>query len=338
MDSTRLTSRRVLNVIDRVGYIPVTFDANLLLYTSVKSALEANIDRPSSFGFIDHLCSVSGLTEKELLTNKDLFEKSLNITFDGNKKAVDVVVQWVKMEMLKQIKIKGSNHFKGETLDPKLTIDDILLQVSSQQVYQFIRKLPAHKHVAFFYRSKESKDKALTAFFDPAATKDAATGLISLNPIIDSEATSSAGTHKNLNIGKNILYTQIFSNVDKAEIVKRLYRWVYSIHASSGPNMIENGNMNSEKKTLGSKNPQPRITTRVATDDDSWFFANGFGEEILAIEESVGKRMKDNITSMCMYDIPKISDEESLKRLIESHSHVILDYPFVVYAATGEVN
>ena len=49
--------------------------------------------------------------------------------------------------------------------------------------------------------------------------------------------------------------------------------------------MIENGNMNSEKKILGSKNPQPRITTRVATDDDSWFFANGFGEEILAIEE-----------------------------------------------------
>ena len=149
MDSTRHTSRRVLNVIDRVGYIPVTFDANLLLYTSVKSALEANMDRPSSFGFIDHLCSVSGLTEKELLTNKDLFEKSLNITFDGNKKAVDVVLQWVKMEMLKQIKIKGSNHFKGETLDPKLTIDDILLQVSSQQVYRFIRKLPAHKHVSF---------------------------------------------------------------------------------------------------------------------------------------------------------------------------------------------
>ena len=80
--------------------------------------------------------------------------------------------------------------------------------------------------------------------------------------------------------------------------------------------MIENGNMNSEKKILGSKNPQPRITTRVATDDDSWFFANGFGEEILAIEESVGKRMKDNITSMCMFqDIPKISDEESLRRL-----------------------
>ena len=149
MDSTRHTSRRVLNVIDRVGYIPVTFDANLLLYTSVKSALEANMDRPSSFSMIDHLCSVSGLTEKELLTNKDLFEKSLNITFDGNKKAVDVVLQWVKMEMLKQIKIKGSNHFKGETLDPKLTIDDILLQVSSQQVYRFIRKLPSHKHVHF---------------------------------------------------------------------------------------------------------------------------------------------------------------------------------------------
>ena len=159
MDSTRHTSRRVLNVIDRAGYIPVTFDANLLLYTSVKSALEANMDRPSSFGFIDHLCSVSGLTEKELLTNKDLFEKSLNIAFDGNKKAVNAGLQWVKMEMLKQIKIKGSNHIRGETLESKLTIDDILLQVSSQQVYRFIRKLPAHKHVTSFIVVKNQKIK-----------------------------------------------------------------------------------------------------------------------------------------------------------------------------------
>jgi hypothetical protein len=63
--------------------------------------------------------------------------------------------------------------------------------VSGQQVYEFILKLLARRHVAFFYRSEESKDKALTTFFDPAATKDAATGLLSLKPIIvGSEATA----------------------------------------------------------------------------------------------------------------------------------------------------
>lgn len=39
-----------------------------------------------------------------------------------------------------------------------------------------------------------------------------------------------------------------------------------------------------------------------------------------------------------MYDIPHVTDEQSLKRLIASHSHVILDYPYMVYAEAGEVN
>jgi hypothetical protein len=126
--------------------------------------------------------------------------------------------------------------------------------------------------------------------------------------------------------------------VDKAEIMNGLYSWVYSIHSSSKQNIKDNRNGTSQKVHRESRNYQSTTTTRIATDDDSWFFTNGFGEEILTTEESVSRRMKDNITSICMYDIPKVNDEESIRRLIESHSHVILDYPFVVYAASGEVN
>jgi hypothetical protein len=92
-----------------------------------------------------------------------------------------------------------------------------------------------------------------------------------------------------------------------------------------------------EKQDFSHENQRP-VTTRIATDDDSWFFRNGFGEEILSTEESVGRCIKDNISCMCMYDIPNITDEESLRRLISSHSHVIIDYPYVVYAAAGEAN
>jgi hypothetical protein len=53
---------------------------------------------------------------------------------------------------------------------------------------------------------------------------------------------------------------------------------------------------------------------------------------------ALGRFIKDNISCMCMYDIPNITDEESLRRLISSHSHVIIDYPYIVYVAAGEEN
>jgi hypothetical protein len=45
----------------------------------------------------------------------------------------------------------------------------------------------------------------------------------------------------------------------------------------------------------------------------------------------LGRCIKDIISCMCKYDIPNISDEESLRRPISSHSHVIIDYPYIVY-------
>ncbi|HEU4443677.1 MAG TPA: hypothetical protein VFR94_03270 [Nitrososphaeraceae archaeon] len=41
---------------------------------------------------------------------------------------------------------------------------------------------------------------------------------------------------------------------------------------------------------------------------------------------------------MSMYDILNVNDEGSLRSLIKSHSHVMVDYPYMVYAAGGEAN
>jgi hypothetical protein len=68
-----------------------------------------------------------------------------------------------------------------------------------------------------------------------------------------------------------------------------------------------------EVQEKGEQQDQP-TATRIVTDDDTWFFRNGF-KEILIAKESVGKCMKDNISSMCMYDIPEVTDEELLRRL-----------------------
>ncbi len=41
---------------------------------------------------------------------------------------------------------------------------------------------------------------------------------------------------------------------------------------------------------------------------------------------------------MCMYDILNVNDEGSLRSLIKSHGRIIVDYPYMVYAAGGEAN
>jgi hypothetical protein len=346
MGTTRYTTTRVLNILDHLGYIPITSNYSQLLYTSIKKALEKNFDQQFAAVLVEKLCSMTGLTEKELLTNYDLFEKSLYSLRDS-KKFLDIVVHWVKVELLTEAVLKDSNITVEQILDPKLTINDILLHISGEQVYEFIRTLPAHKHIAFFYSSEESRDKALRAFFDPVTTKGAPTSLISLKPVIK-DATYS----KNLNLNSNMLYTQIFSSLDKSEIKNRLFDWIYSVHSSSSLGTSENGKMAlsqeeqddggtglGEKQTEDEmKQQDPHTATRIATDDDTWFFRNGFKDEILITEESVGRCVKDNISIMCMFDIPKVTDEESLRRLVRSHSHVVLDYPYMVYAEAGEVS
>lgn len=130
---------------------------------------------------IEKLCSIARLTDNELLTNYDLFENSLFKLFDS-RRFLEIVLHWVKIEMLTESVLQDSNITVEQILDPRLTINDILLHISSEQVHKFIQNLPAHNHIAYCYQSKLSKNKVLTAFFNPIATKDFNTGLISLKP------------------------------------------------------------------------------------------------------------------------------------------------------------
>lgn len=160
------TSLRVLDILDSLGYAPITSHASSLLYTSIKKALERNMEKQFVPILIEKLCSIAKLTDNELLTNYDLFENSLFKLFDS-RRFLEIVLHWVKIEMLTESVLQDSNITVDQILDPRLTINDILLHISSEQVHRFIQNLPAHKHIAYCYQSKQSKDKALTAFFNP---------------------------------------------------------------------------------------------------------------------------------------------------------------------------
>jgi len=126
-----MSTTKITNILDALGYIPITSDASQLLHTSIKRALERNFDQQFATILVEKLCSVTGLTENELLTNYDLFEKSLYSLLDS-RKFLEIVLQWVKIEMLTESILKDSNITVEQILDPKLTINDILLQVSGE--------------------------------------------------------------------------------------------------------------------------------------------------------------------------------------------------------------
>jgi hypothetical protein len=87
-------------------------------------------------------------------------------------------------------------------------------------------------------------------------------------------------------------------------------------------NPVENKSRREGYNKRENKQRNQQAAARVASEDDSWFFRNGFQREILEAEESLGTSIKDNISCMCMYDI----------------LNVIVDYPYMIYAAGGEAN
>jgi hypothetical protein len=211
--------------------------------------------------------------------------------------------------MLTESVLQDSNITVEQTLDLRLTVNDILLHISSEQVHKFIQNLPAHKHIAYCYQSKQSKDKALTESFNPTVTKDFNTGLVSLEPF-----TPEGNAKENLKVDTSMLYTQVFSHAHKDKITKRELNWVYFAHGSPPPFNLEK----NKARRKGYNQQRNRIpAARVASEDDSWLLSNSFQREVLEAEESLGRSIKDNISCMCMYDILNVNDEGSLRSLIK---------------------
>jgi hypothetical protein len=102
------TSVRVLDILDNLGYAPITSHASRLLSTSIKKALERSMEKQFVPILIEKLCSIARLTDNELLTNYDLFENSLFKLFDS-RKFLEIVLHWVKIEMLTESVLQDSN-------------------------------------------------------------------------------------------------------------------------------------------------------------------------------------------------------------------------------------
>jgi len=143
------------NVLDELGYFPQSSKAEAILYDAAKKSID-RLGESASRALLDHICSINELLEKELLTNYDLFEKSL---YKVLGKGAEVILCSLKRELLIQVVMIDPNITIGEIRNPRLKVGDILKRIQVVDAVEFVHKIPSHSHIAFLYTNDNSKIK-----------------------------------------------------------------------------------------------------------------------------------------------------------------------------------
>jgi hypothetical protein len=294
---------RYLSVLDELRYLPTVYLSDRALHDSIKDSLET-VFRSFSIVLLHKMCSLYGLSENELLTNYDLFERSLCRILG---KAGQPIIGRIKAEMLRYAVMNGSEITATDILDPKLTVSYVLKDIKDTETFAFVRNVPSCQHIAFLYTNEFSKNKILSEFFHHKTAEYPEApplGLISLK------------TPTKLNADLfNISYDELLNETTKDRAKKRLDAWIGHVH---------------------SFNKSQCLPTRIAEEDATLWLKNGFSpEEDLQVEHMFSTHTCDNNMSiLCAFDISKIAESDinsMMRSIISAHDCVILDEPPAVY-------
>jgi predicted transcriptional regulator YheO len=300
-------SQRFLSILDKLGYVPIPSQADRILYDAARRSIE-RFGQSASKAIIDHMCSVDGLSEEELLTNFDLLEKSLQRVL---RKGAEVVLHDIKIEILTHAVLMDPTITISEIRNPQLTIRNILKRIRSTEALEFIREKASRKHIAFLYRNEDAKNKIFSAFFDTNITDKASKGLLlSKKP--------NNGLAQVLNyVNSSMLYEELLQESREEQVVaKKLSDWVHSLK-----NLILDNTKNDD--------------TRIASEDVTWWMRNGFADHYcIGFEKSIG-RLQDDLSVLCGYNISDYSSNGTINTMIATHGYVILDETSILYRAPG---
>ena len=245
------TNVKCLNILDEPGYLPVASKADQVLYDSVKEAFKI-IGKKAYNALLDRACSIHGLSERELLTNYDLFEKSLYEIFG---KVSFILLRELKKEMLIHAVIMESRLTVNDILNPSLSIGDILKNIREVEVFEFVHKILSHEHILFLYENKNFNNKMLSEFFFIKDNYNVPKGLLSDTPANDLNQISS-----------NLLHDELVARVqNKHEVLKKLSDWMFNLHSSN----------------------KSDFATRIAFEDGTWWLRNDFADDYVRFEESI---------------------------------------------------
>jgi hypothetical protein len=299
----QLANFRYQSVLDELRYIPTVSLSDRILCDSIKNSLE-RIGKSYSKILLHRMCSFYGLSENELLTNYDLFESSLYRILG---KGAQPLIGCIKAEMLRYAIMNGSEITATDILNPKLTVSYVLKDIHDREVFDFVRNVPPHEHIAFLYTHEIAKNNILSEFFhrqeqeyqDPLPL-----GLIS------TKTPKKPNTHL-----FTISYDELLNKSRKDKAKESLAAWIAHVHSS---------------------NESQHFATRIAEEDATIWLKNGFSaDEDLNLEQMFSTLTCDNnLSILCAFDISKIAESDinsMMKSIISAHDYVILDEPFVVY-------
>jgi hypothetical protein len=317
-----------LALLDMLGFIPVFSKAEQIVSESIKRVFENLFGHDATLVLLHQLGSFYGLSEKELTTNYDIFEKSLcKISSYGAK----IILRDIRKEMLiETIKSSlGSEVTEEDILDPDVGIADIIKKISYHEITKFVNEIPPGEHISFIYENEDTKDKVLSAFLSSETHQDVNNQITSRRGLISNKQTK-------FNYVNNILYSEDLSLViEESEIINRLWQWMnsfrnnYSVRSKPGKNKEINGIKNKDIITSS--------TIRIAIEDAAWFLLNNFTHEFLLFEKIIRKYLDDDkhMSVLCTYKISNISDsDDMITKIIESHEYVILENPPMIYKST----
>ena len=333
-----------LTILDELGYIPVPSKAENIVSDSIKKSFESLFGKEATVSILNHLTSLYGLSEKELTTNYDIFEKSLYII---SNYAAKILLKYIKKEILIETVAQFPTAItEHDILDPVTRIEDIVKKISNEEIIEFIHTIQAGEHLIFIYEREDSKDKVLSAFFDDAYS--IANGQIMSRGLISSEKTR-------FDYIANILYYDdlLAAEVEQPEQIKiiceRIKNWFVGISKKSNIPKEE-----CYSKTTGEKQGQGQwqhkdkdmmfvsSTIRAAVEDASQLFVNHILYELLSIEKTIKECLSNNfdISVLCTFNASNISNNNNdgdnnndriLRDIIESHEYVIFEDPLIIY-------
>lgn len=157
----QIANFRYLTILDELRYLPEVSVSDRFLVNSIKSSLES-VGQSYSKALLHLMCSFNGLSENELLTNFDLFERSIYRILG---KSGQSIISAVKADMLRYAIMNGSEITLTDILDPRLTVSYVLKHIHEREVLDFVRNMPPHEHKAFSTEMKILKITYCLNFF-----------------------------------------------------------------------------------------------------------------------------------------------------------------------------
>ncbi len=142
-----------LTALDDLDYIPLDSISDDILYRSIKESLE-QVGKAYSKAVIDHICRINRLSEREILTNCDLFEDSMYRLFGHG--AVSIINKVKVLALRHSLMEHKSNLTIPEIVDPALTINDVLNEIRRIEALDFVHKMASHNHIALLYSHRDS--------------------------------------------------------------------------------------------------------------------------------------------------------------------------------------